>query len=73
MKNYELRQLGIPHGDPLKLAAKAVGSARLKGMDLAEIRIYLADLAKDPAKFLEHDQFGALAKAVAEKREAEEA
>jgi tRNA-splicing ligase RtcB len=61
MKARELRNLGIPAGEAVKTALKAVGIARHEGIAIEEIRTVLRELAEDPERFKENPLYGELA------------
>ena len=65
MKARELRNLGVPAGEPLRLALASIGAARAAGMSTAAIRRALRRVIADPAACLEDDLFGSLAAALA--------
>ena len=71
MKAREVRDLGIPSGEPLQVALKAIGRARKSGLDMATIRDRIRDLAADPETFRDSATFGELAAAVLSKTEAQ--
>ncbi|MFN7964071.1 MAG: RtcB family protein [Acidobacteriota bacterium] len=64
MKKRELLNLGIPNGEPLKLAFKAIVDARAAGLDVASMRAQFAALVDDPLAFIDHSALGALARAL---------
>jgi tRNA-splicing ligase RtcB len=66
MKPLELRQLGIPAGDAIRIAGEALGRARQHGIDRREIPVILRALVENPDAYREHAVFGALAAKVAE-------
>lgn len=70
MKSRELKNLGIPPGEPLRIAARAVAAARKRGIDLVTIRSRVRALARDPGSFSDDDLFGALSAALVRKRAA---
>ena len=70
MKAREVRALGIPRGEPLQIALRAIGLARKSGLDMAAIRDRIRDLAADPEAFRDDAAFGELAAAVRSKMEA---
>lgn len=63
MKARELKNLGFPRGEIVKLAAKSAGAARRSGMSVADIRSDYKLLIEGPSAFETHEIFGALAKA----------
>ena len=65
MKDKEFTQLGIPRGKALDAARRAVQQAHAAGQSAKEIRRQLRVLARNPAQFLEHAQFGDLAQVMA--------
>ena len=70
MKAREVRDLGIPAGEPVQVALKAIGRARKSGLDMATIRDRIRDLAADPETFRDSATFGESAAAVLAKMEA---
>jgi len=70
MKSRELKQMGIPPGEAVQTALRAVGAARQAGLDLATIRERLRKLVGDPAEFRHDETFGGLARAMLDKRAA---
>ncbi len=65
MKEKELLQLGIGRGAPMAAALAAVHAAAQGGMKTREIRKTLRMIARNPAPFRQHPQFGALASLLA--------
>ncbi len=61
MKEKELLQLGIARGAPMEAALAAARAAAQGGMKAREIRKMLRMIARNPAPFRQHPQFGALA------------
>ena len=70
MKAREMKKLGIPSGEPVRLALEAVGRARVAGLDNAVIRDRIRKLAVDPASFREDATFRQLARELLAKQEA---
>ena len=70
MKAREVRDLGIPAGEPVQVALKAIGLARGAGFDMATIRDRIRHLAADPETLRDSATFGELAAAVLSKMEA---
>jgi tRNA-splicing ligase RtcB len=64
MKARELANLGVPTGEPLKLAVKACVRASEAGMDRDSIRAMIAGCAKNPAGYVDGAIFGQLARAI---------
>ena len=62
MKARELKNLGIPAGEPLRTAVKAAGRARSTGLDRGTIRRTLRRLALGPRPFCDDPIFGQLAR-----------
>ncbi len=71
MKGRELRNLGIPAGEPVQLALKLVGSARETGLDVATIRDRIQRLVADPDSFRDDENFGELAAQLLAKKDAQ--
>lgn len=65
MKARELQNLGIPKGEPLRLAMAALQAraGAMPGRD--RVRATLQSLAEDPARYLEDPVWGALARSLA--------
>lgn len=61
MKAREIRNLGVPHGEPVRLAGEAVKAARRGGMSVKEVRAALRHVVREPEAFTEHVYFGTLA------------
>jgi tRNA-splicing ligase RtcB len=70
MNKRELKNLGIPPGELLRLARDAVGEARAMGLKPAAIRNTVRDLVKDPKSFETDSIFGPLAKGLKSNAEA---
>ena len=73
MKNRELRDLGIPKGETLKMAREAVSeySKNAKGsLSRNDLREIILSLAEKPEGFIEDDHLGPLAKMLLESKEA---
>jgi tRNA-splicing ligase RtcB len=66
MKPTELRQLGIPAGEAIRIAGEALGRARQQGIGKREIPAILRALVENPDAYRDHPAFGALAAKVAE-------
>jgi tRNA-splicing ligase RtcB len=62
MNKRELKNLGIPTGELLRLARDAVGEARAMGFKPATIRNTVRDLVKDSKSYEKDPIFGPLAK-----------
>jgi tRNA-splicing ligase RtcB len=71
MKSREMKNLGIPPGDTMKLAQAAVKVARKAGVSASEIRIRIREVAADPASFADDATFGKLAKELQAGKEAQ--
>jgi tRNA-splicing ligase RtcB len=72
MKTRELRNLGIPAGEPVRVARAAVGQARAAGFDARDIRSRIRELAADPKAFRDDPMFGELARLLADAQAARE-
>ena len=70
MKSRELKNLGIPAGDLLRIAKAAVSDARAGGVKPSRIRKVVRDVVLDPSSFLHDPIFGALAGALTTTTEA---
>lgn len=70
MKSRELKNLGIPAGEPVEIALRAVGDARQAGLGIATIRERVRCLAADPESFRHDETFGVLARELLAKRDA---
>ena len=71
MKARELRNLGIPAGESVQVALKAIGLARQGGLDMAGIRDRICDLVTDPETYQDDPIFGELVSAILAKQEAQ--
>ncbi|MDX1389903.1 MAG: RtcB family protein, partial [Acidobacteriota bacterium] len=71
MKGRELRNLGIPAGEPVQIALKVVGLARESGLEIATIRQRMRELVADPESFRNDETFGRLANVLLAKRHAQ--
>ncbi len=67
MKARELANLGIPHGEPLKLAVRSCARAAAAGMNRDAIRDAIHGLIANPAGYLADPAFDRLAAALIEK------
>ena len=61
MKSRELRNLGVPPGEAVKLAQSCVAASARSGLKPAQLRGLVRSVVGDPARFREHPHFGALA------------
>ena len=68
MKSSQLRALGIPKGEILRLAIDAVTRASRSGKRKAEVRQIVRDVARDPGAHVNHPLFSELALALVEHR-----
>ncbi len=66
MKSRELKNLGIPSGQPVTAALQAVAAARSSGIDVRDIRERVRQLAEEPGAFRDDPHFGALARLLTE-------
>src|SRR5262245_19942968 len=64
MKARELKNLGIPTGEPIEIALKAVGLARGAGQSVEAIRSAIRAVASNPEAYREDATFGGLARAL---------
>lgn len=62
MKARELNNLGVPKGEPVKLALQLIREAARLGMNKEQIRAEIRKVTADPASHLDHGIFGDLAK-----------
>ncbi|MCI0363635.1 MAG: RtcB family protein [Phycisphaerales bacterium] len=69
MKPRELENLGVPHGEVLKLAVGLIAQAARGGMAKQELRERVAAVVGDPGAHMEDAAFGELARAMIERRE----
>lgn len=67
MKARELANLGIPHGEPLKLAVRSCARAAAAGMNRDAIRDAIHGLIANPSGYLADPAFDRLAAALIEK------
>ncbi|MFQ5655734.1 MAG: RtcB family protein, partial [Planctomycetota bacterium] len=63
MKARELKKLGIPPGEIMKTALRAISAAARDGLPKAEIRWTVQSLVEDPRPYAGDEHFGALAEA----------
>ena len=70
MKARELRNLGVPSGEPVRLAVAAAAAARQSKMPPATIRARLRAVLGEPGTHREDPLFGALARRLVDEREA---
>lgn len=61
MKARELQNLGIPRGEPVRLALEAIGTVMKTGMTRDAVRTAIRDLAGKPEDHLNDPVFGPLA------------
>jgi tRNA-splicing ligase RtcB len=73
MKARELKKLGVPSGPPMQTALQVLGAAREAGMDMETIRARVLELVDDAERFRDHPTFGALARALLAKADAQRA
>jgi tRNA-splicing ligase RtcB len=66
-----MRNLGIPAGEPVQVALKAVGLARKAALDMATIRDRIRGVVADPETFRDDATFGELAGELLAKKEAQ--
>ena len=71
MKGRELRNLGIPAGDTVRLARDVGGTARGAGLGVASIRERIRKLVAAPESFRDDAVFGKLAARLLARREAQ--
>ena len=64
MKSRELVNLGIPRGEPLRVAKAALAAAAEAGFGKQDLRTAMRELAANPRAYTGHDIFGALAKSL---------
>ncbi len=68
MKPRELENLGIPHGEPVRLAARLLAAAAKAGMNKTDMRSRIQQIVANPATLLDDPHFGVLAHALAAAR-----
>jgi tRNA-splicing ligase RtcB len=73
MKNRDLRRLGLPAGECVDIAKRILEASKHAGRDMRDVVAELAGVAADPAPFLDHAEYGALARAMAGRRSAQSA
>lgn len=61
MKSRELSKLGIPKGEAMRRATKAIALMQKAGLKAAEIRKQIRRLTKGPQRFTHHEHLGGLA------------
>lgn len=66
MRPKEIRELGIPAGEPLREVQRSLGPASHSGLKKKEIQQLLARLVADPAGFSDHPIFGGVARCLLE-------
>ncbi|MEW6366339.1 MAG: RtcB family protein [Acidobacteriota bacterium] len=69
MKPRELENLGIPRGETMQLAIRAVIAARDAGLDKDSVRAAIRALVERPIDYSSDARFGALASALVDYRE----
>jgi tRNA-splicing ligase RtcB (3'-phosphate/5'-hydroxy nucleic acid ligase) len=68
MKPRELENLGIPRGEPVKLAVRLIAQAAKDGMAKSEMRGRVQAVMADPAAHVDDPAFGELSRAMLEAR-----
>ena len=68
MKTEDLKQLGIPAGEPTKLAFELIKTLVEQGVDSGEFSKRIQAIVEKPQFFLEHESYGAFAVAIEGKR-----
>lgn len=71
MKSRELVNLGVPKGEAVRLAQTAVSEASRAGIEKRELPGLLKAVIATPRDYLEHAQFGPLAKQLLDYQEAQ--
>ena len=61
VKKRELMNLGVPKGEAMRLATLGVKAAFDAGLELSAVRSKIVQVVANPDRFLEDDEFGALA------------
>ena len=61
MKSRELQNLGIPKGEPIRLALEAIGEVMKNGMTRDAVRAAIQGIAEKPADHVNDPAFGRLA------------
>jgi tRNA-splicing ligase RtcB (3'-phosphate/5'-hydroxy nucleic acid ligase) len=64
VKEKDLRKLGVPRGEAMRAAVKAVAAARVAGLDKATVWTRVKGVLAAPASFAGDEVFGALARIV---------
>lgn len=64
MKSRELAKLGIPRGEPMRIAKAALATAASSGYGKQDLRAALRDLTQNPRAFTGHALFAELAAAL---------
>jgi len=64
MKARELENLGIPHGEPVRLATRLLATAAKAGMNKTDMRTRMQQVVADPAAMADDPHFGKLAQAL---------
>jgi tRNA-splicing ligase RtcB len=64
MKKRELMNLGIPKGEPIRLAMKAASDAAHTGMDKKTMRDAMKDVVRNPDAYMSDPVFGQLARSL---------
>ena len=61
MKSRELQNMGIPRGEPIRLALEAIGAAMKTGMTREAVRAAIKAIAGNPGQHVNDPAFGTLA------------
>ena len=64
MKKRELMNLGIPKGEPIRLAMKAASDAAHARMDKKSLRDAIKDIVRNPDEYTSDPVFGQLARSL---------
>ena len=67
MKSRELKNLGIPAGDVMRIAKRTVAAARTQKLKSSAVRTLLRDLVSNPNSFLNDAVFAELATALSQR------
>ncbi len=68
MKTDDLKKLGIPSGEPTKLAFKVIKALVEQGIHTDEFSIILSKVVENPTTYVDHETFGAFATVMDGKR-----
>jgi tRNA-splicing ligase RtcB (3'-phosphate/5'-hydroxy nucleic acid ligase) len=68
MKSKELQNLGVPRGEPIRLAAEAVQKSGQKGIARKELRAAIQAVTENPKAYLEDPVWGRLANVLAKSK-----